>query len=653
MKSPDLLEGRRQNIDRFRTALSGTPYSGYDVLIVSSSTEDEARYQQELLERAFAGIRTDNAAAGQRVSIVSVVDPTEGGQVIGHVFTWKQALEQAKRQALELDELLKKGDIRVAIYHNGGKGERASPLTQGLGNSRGAQRLVGTVRSAAGEELEQELLLSVVLQTSFLAQTCGGSAVDTYWTSQLLFDTRAPESSPRTGAPLEKFIVQVDRQSVRPKELHDFGTALLRKDGSIVTFYRNRQFGRRNSRGRWEVVEERRADWDDPSYDFGFDFGSFRTRVDLHLALMEFYDSPELWEQVAKTGRDDRKDARDFDPDVVQPLVAILKGIDSAKELPRSLPAAESLRDRVRGLDRKERDRVLSESVPLLSDALPREVHASLEKSKGGREILYFYLLHRDRPFFEVPGRVVGSMRFGAGSYWFTYRRPIDIGNEKFLMLGDMTGRVQEICLDGSLDERGADENDRALAADARRLRGIEDGALARFHVGDREVTVAREDLANGVEVDGVYVNGSVIQGRCRLLPGSRVVDSVLNHVVGRVDAEACYLESVTVTDLVARRSVVHKLVDTKAIRAEGEIVSDAFRKGLDDPGFPPGQVRLRAPVGYDPQSKVDGVSNDEITTTEGGGYTFAEVRAWPSRRRENDALESQLRTAAEEGLES
>lgn len=649
-----MISERRQNIDRFRNALLEKPYQGYDVLILSSSTEDEASHQQRLLERAFDDVRTENSATGRRVLIFSLIDPTEGGQVIGQVYTWKQALARARALGVDLDGLLEAGRVRVAIYHNGGKGERASPITQGLGNSRGAQSLVGTIRGASGLELEQELLLSVVLQTSCLAQTGDADSIDTYWASQLIFDGRAPEDMPRTRAPLEKFVVEVDRQSVTAKQLHDFGTALLRRDGTVSTFYGNRQFGRQNERGEWEVVEERRGEWDAPGCELSFDFGSFRMRLDMHLALMEFYDLADLWGKVDRDGRLERSDARDIDPHVIQPLVALLGGITRRGTLPSSPPPAAELRERTSGLEGPDRDRLLEPFVDELRAALGPETREALARARpeGVKEMLAFFLLNRDRSFFMDPSRVVGSIRFAPGSYWFTYRRPIDIGNEKFLMLADLTGSVQELLADGRLGKKAAHEEARTLAADARRLRGIPPEGIARYRVGETEVSLGPEELSAGVEVEGVHVRASVIQGHCHLLPGSRVVESVLNHVSGRIDAEASYLDSVTVPELVARRSVVHKVIDIASLEAEADVVSDAFREGLEDAGFPQGQVRMRVEIGYDPRARVPDaggslVASDEVRRTQGGKYTFAEIRRWPGRRSRGEAVESRLREEA------
>ncbi|MBI3320935.1 MAG: NAD-dependent epimerase/dehydratase family protein, partial [Candidatus Omnitrophica bacterium] len=647
------IEGRRRTIERFRNALDpAQPYTGYDVIVVSSTTEDEARYQQALLERAFAKIKTENAALAHQVLVLSVVDPAEGGQVIGQVYTWEQANAKARERNIDLAALVRNGQVKMAIYHNGGKGERASPLTQGLGNSRGAQRLVGVIPGSDGEPIEQELLLSVVLQTNAWAQVNDGHAVDTFWASQLLFDTQEPTAIPRTGAPIEKFVVMGDRGKVTGKQLFDLGTSLMQPDGTIVTFYGNKQFGRRNpATGRWEIVEERRHEWDREGFEFGFAYGSFRTNTDVFFALIDFWEQAGILDTIARQGKLKKADARDIDPHFIQPLVALLGGL-SQITLPESLPVAAVLR----GLAGEVRTTALSEASDALMVALPDATRQALSRTKPEivREVVSFYLLNRDNPhiFPSDLTRTVGSIPLGAESHWLTYRRPIDIANEKFLMLSDLIGGVQELQPDGTADVRKAEPADLTLAEDVRAMRGIQEAAVARFTVNGHDITLSAEQVRQGVEVEGVYVRGSVIQGQTVLLPGSRIVHSVLSHVTGRVVADSSYLESTTVPALTASHSVVHKVIDANPVRAEREVVSDAYRPNLEDTGAPAGQVRMRVSIGYDPQAKLKDaagqeVSQDQVTRTEGGRYTLADVRELPGYRSENDMIERLLRARA------
>lgn len=155
--SSKAIETRLHNIDLMRNVLKKDEYSGYDIIIISSTTREEADCQQQMFEKAFAGSSKKNR---QAPLILSVLDSTEGGQLIGGVYTWLKAEEKMREQHPELIEgyqnlmdYIRKNNCKVAAYHNGGRGERFSPLTQSLGNSRGAQKLVGTITNAQKKKL--------------------------------------------------------------------------------------------------------------------------------------------------------------------------------------------------------------------------------------------------------------------------------------------------------------------------------------------------------------------------------------------------------------------------------------------------------------------------------------------------------------------
>ncbi|MEM7235877.1 MAG: hypothetical protein AAF517_27160, partial [Planctomycetota bacterium] len=335
----------RVSLQEFRDSLRREDYRGYDVLIVSSSTPEESESQQALLERAYGSIETTNLAVGRRVVILSVTDPTESGQLLGQSYTWLRARERASERGLDLDALLVEGSARIAIYHNGGRGERASPITQGLGNSRGAQRLVGSIRNARDEDLRLELLLAVTLQTSLFARSNDGRSVDTFWTSQLIFDRTLEPKATAPGAAIQKFVVSVDRELVEPQSLHDFGTALIDSTGCIESFFRNKVFAARDENGEFQILEDKRAEWNREDTELAFDFGSFRTQGTLHLDLVAFYARQDTWKLAERGGRIPKSACRDIDPHFVQPFVDVLRAwrsddldeaVRSAKETSRA-----------------------------------------------------------------------------------------------------------------------------------------------------------------------------------------------------------------------------------------------------------------------------------------------------------------------------
>lgn len=676
---PEVVAARRRAIARFRGALTARPWSGYDVVVVSSSTPEEAAVRQQVLEAAFRGVETGNPATGGSVCVLSVCDESQGGQVIGQVVTWVRAREAFRAYAAsrglaegDLDRLAESGAVRVAVYHNGGKGERASPATQSLGNSRGSQKLVGTVMTAAGTSLELDLVLAVVLQTLAYAPPRGASAaegagtIDTWWGNQLVFGARDPGAIATPPTAIAKFLVAIDRDHPDEKDLYDYGTARLDADGRIAGFLANKKLARPCPGGGYEpnpeYAEVRRALWEAPGA--AYDFGSFRMTLAMHFALVEYWgEFKGMMDAVATAGR--ASCARDIDPALVQLLVPLADALDVLEARAglaayAPLPRPADLRRAVRARDRSG----LAAARAALAAALGAEPIRALAQAAGGKteyveETLEFFLLYRDVDRIFGPGwRRVGALDLGAGSHWFAYKRLMDIGNEKFLMLGDLAAAPFAIEPSGLVERAPISAGACRVAEDARAFRGIDEDAVAIFRTGRRGFRLSSAQVRSGVSiVDGevrdgdvpgaaVYVRGSVVQGGTVLHPGSRIVESVVNGSEGRIEAENSYVEGTLAAHAVAAASVLHRVVDAGVVRAAAELVSDVFRPAIRTPGLPAGQARLRVPVGYDPK-------DDAATRDEGGAHTFREIREMPCAKAANDRIEAAIRARVREAVEA
>ncbi len=662
-----VCEGRRRAIERFRGTLTDRPYRGYDVLVVSSSMLEEAAVRQAVLETAFRGVVTGNDALGNEVCILSVCDESQGGQIIGQAITWARAARDFAAWSAtrglgprDLDELVRTGTARVAIYHNGGKGERASPATQSLGNSRGSQKLVGTVLTAEGIPIELDLMLAVVLQTAQHAPAASERTIDTWWGNQIAFGSNDPETLPTPQAALSKFLIAIDRANPSEKDLYDYGTARLDESGRIVGFLANKKLARPRQDGGYEPNPEhaaaREALW--AAAGAAYDFGSFRMRHEMHEALVEYWGVfRDLFGIVERTGRSPL--SRDIDPALVQMLVPLASGLDRlAPGALDPLAPAPALRDAARRGDRGD----LEAARRALAERLGAECRQAMSAAAAGRteyieETLEFFLLYRDREaVFGPRARHIGAIDLGAGSHWFAYKRLMDIGNEKFLMLGDLVAEPFAIEPDGSIGRGDGGEDGRIIAADARAFRGIADDAVAVFRHGGAGFRIGREESRAGVSIVGgrvlpgdvegaaVYVQGSVIQGGTVLHDGSRVVACVVNGSEGCLQVDHAYVEGTLAPVVRAHASVLHRVVCGEAVEARGELVTDAFRPAFRAPGRHPGQARLRVPVGYDPK-------NDGETRDESGTWTFREIREMPCAKAVNDVLEARCRAAAREAI--
>lgn len=604
------MSTRLHNIHLMHHTLKKEEYEGYDIIIVSSTTKEEADHQQQILEKAFEGTSKKD---GRTPIILSVVDSTEGGQVIGAIFTWLRAEEKMHdmnphlmSSYKDLLDYVKTTESKVAVYHNGGKGERFSPLTQSLGNSRGAQHLVGSVKNALGEEIELEVLLSVVLQSSSFATTNNGTHIDTFWTSQIAFGSYPHDQLIRSNFEIDKFLVGFDQNNLIAQNIADFGTAALTKSGRMIAFYGNKRFASRKCNqyliDKVKIEKELLSKGDR----FAYDFGSFTSSFDMWQLLVDYWKKKHIFEDFTSPNVRS-KIKRDIDPHFIQPFIHLLYGIHdlaNRQAIDENLPDPSTLISQADlNAAREKFDIILKETMPEVHFYIWEDVgHETDAKKKAEaiacmNEVIEFYILYRQTPALADLTKIFGFIDLGDDTQWFRYRRPIDIMNEKFEMLTDLVGKKIEIQLNGSIQESVADKAMLQRCCESRLMRGIKENEIAKFTVEGKPVTLTFAEVAKGQYVEGVFVKNSLIQN-CDLTKGSSIVNSVLNHVTGKIIADHSYLESSTALLIEAETSVVHEVIDLLPIKADREVVSDVYRTSLT----PSYHGRMRAPIGYDPK---------------------------------------------------
>ncbi len=631
-----ITETRLDNISLMRNALHEGEYNGYDIIIISSTSDEEADFQQRMLEKAFSGTSNKN---GREPIILSVVDTTEGGQLIGSVFTWLRAerMMYEKHPDLlngypSLLSYIKSCGLKAAAFHNGGKGERCSPLTQSLGNSRGAQKLVGSVINAKGENIHLDILLSVVLQCSSFAVTNQGTHFDTYWTSQIAFGSYPHDKLLRSNFGLDKFLVGFDKNNLIAQNIADFGTASLDEDGRMTAFYGNKRFASRV--GTEYVVDKEKITRElfNKGTKVAYDFGSFAICLDMWEILIDY------WNNKCQLQRTNSRCAlkRDIDPHFIQPFLRFLHALSD-------LSCGESIDSTFTST--QEFDQFLKETMPAVHAYIWEDVlHEKDPKKKAEaitcmEEVMDFYLMYSNNPCFANLKKVFGHIDLGDETQWFRYRRPIDIMNEKLEMLSDIIGCQIEVQLDGTIRAIQVDEKVSQRSREARLMRGIDDHAIVDFVMEGRKVTLSVAELKEGIWTNGIYVRNSIIQNS-DLAQGSVIIDSVVNNVSGKVIAIHSYLESSRAPLIAVTTSIVHQCVDGKPITGDKEVISDVYRTKLS----PPYHGRMRAPIGYDPKGMpigsirdfiqklpydLTGVTefSDKTARTEDGHFTFDEIR--------------------------
>ena len=605
-----IIDIRLHNIDLMRNVLKKGKYTGYDIIIISSTTQKEAEYQQQLLEKVFDGTSKED---GRKPIILSVVDVTDGGQLIGSVYTWLQA-ERLLREMFpeylmgykDLISYIKEKKLKVAVYHNGGRGERCSPLTQSLGNSRGAQKLVGSIVNAQDEEIELGVLLGVVLQCSSCAVSNNGTHVDTFWTSQIAFGSHPHDQLIRSNFGIDKFLVGFDKKNLIAQNIADFGTDALEKNGALNAFYGNKRFASR--KGNYYVIDQDKIQNDlfDKGSRFAYDFGSFSTSFGMWELLIDYWKKKQIFDLTVIHGAHTQI-KRDIDPHFIQPFIRFLFGINVFADcsiIEQNLPHRfELMTQKDIEQAREIFDKFMIKNMPAAHAYIWEDVNNETDEKKKLEaktclnEIIEFYLMYHESAVFKDLKRIFGFIDLGKDTQWFRYRRPIDIMNEKLEMLTDVIGYKIETQLDGTIQFFDGDENLKQRSREARLMRGLNDHEIAHFTVEGKKVSLSKQEIAEGITVEEVFIKNSIVQNS-DLTRGSHIENSVVNYVIGKVNAHYSYLESSISPFIEASKSVIHQVIDNKKIEANREVVSDVFKSSL----LPAYHGRMRAPIGYDPK---------------------------------------------------
>ncbi|MFA5350183.1 MAG: type I phosphomannose isomerase catalytic subunit [Candidatus Omnitrophota bacterium] len=615
---------RRKNIDLMRDILTSADYKGYDVIIISSSTDDEALYQQKLFEKAF----------GSKALVLSVVDDTNRGNHIGTLYTWLEAEKMAAAKGIDLRKLAQNNNVKVMMLHNGGKGERFSPIAQSLGNSRAAQKLVGTIAIEGEEEIDLELLLAVALQSSTFAQTNDAKRMEVAWTGQLIFGTNDFNQLRRSYSLFDQIVVGMDPTNVSIEELTDLGIIRMSPQDVPLKFYPAKTFLKKQADGKTLAVDQdNRLIKDSDALEglaqskdrFGYSLGTFSISFEMLFALLDYWqqDLNKLYQ-----GLNDQVAKRDLDPDFVPCLVELIQEkIDfSVLDIPNN----------IKRLSLDERNNILQQAISTMEIKYPQ-----IKKIRNYQEIVGLVILNLNH--WKDINNLVGSADVGVNSHWLRYRRAIDTANEKLAMLYDLLGKVIKIDDDGSIKEEALTEENIILAQDSRRIRGITDDRVVQLSIEGKKIVLGLDQVRNGIEIGGVYIKNSIILNS-DLKRGSRIINSVVNNSTGRFDVLYSYVESSIIGKLMAVNSFIHKAADAGLLTAEKEIIADIFRKNAKDPRFPEGQSRVRAPIYYDPKGVTTPGMSDNIKFGD-NTYSLMELREdLECIRTENDKIESRLR---------
>lgn len=410
----------------------------------------------------------------------------------------------------------------------------------------------------------------------------------------------------RSNFQLDKFLVGFDKNNLIAQNIADFGTAALNSQGQMTAFYGNKRFASRQ--GSHYVIDSAKIENEllSKGEKVAYDFGSFSVNLNMWELLVDYWKKKNVLNSTIEKGTHTIV-KRDIDPHFIQPFVRFLYAMNYLEDrnaFDAQLPAPTTLLTQL-NLDeaREQFNANINTISPKAFAYLWRDVNNETDIKKKNEaltcmnEVIEFYLLYRQTAVLVDLKKIFGFIDLGDDTQWFRYRRPIDIMNEKLEMLTDLIEKKIETQLNGEIQSFDADENLLQRSVESRLMRGIKDNKIANFTVEGKPVTLTLAEMKMGKSIEDVYIKNSIIQN-CDLTKGSFIVNSVVNHVRGKVIAFNSYLESSTSPLIEATTSVIHQVIDIKQIKADREVVSDVYKWKL----VPSYHGQMRAPIGYDPK---------------------------------------------------
>ncbi len=161
---------------------------GFDVIIVVSSSDDQANFWQQRLTASRG------AVIGSKTRVISLEEDWSGGagQLLGTLYAWKKA-----QAILDLNGILENGGT-IAMYHTAGKGTRMAPLPASETNNKSAIKLPRLIETN-GEKSILTVLEAVIFQTGIFAASRKGRLC-VFWGDQVFIPSKKVDYEGRCHA---------------------------------------------------------------------------------------------------------------------------------------------------------------------------------------------------------------------------------------------------------------------------------------------------------------------------------------------------------------------------------------------------------------------------------------------------------------------
>ncbi len=286
----------QQNIKDMYAAVESN--RGFDIVIIVSSSGDQARFWQRRLEA------TRGSVISRSTQVISVEEdwPGGAGQLLGTLYAWQKA-----KSNINLMQMLKDGRS-IAIYHTAGKGTRMAPIPAAEANNKSAIKLPRLIY-VNQQKTPMTVLEAVIFQTGIFAVTRPGR-LSVFWGDQVFIPSKLVDCSRKHHAEILDIRSEIpsDEETWRT-DWQSYGLVIPTASGEALQ--REKQsWNELQSLIKQGIVQQNAAE----AAALGKSLGSFSVSREFLVAILEEFNS-DLGKKQGKM---------DTDPHLWMPLTSDL-----------------------------------------------------------------------------------------------------------------------------------------------------------------------------------------------------------------------------------------------------------------------------------------------------------------------------------------